>query len=348
MEKIQQLERRLEEKLDENQKLVKDIKSKELYIQDLQAKLIQLQTEKTQLEIKKKVQDDQITKLTYNLKEIEKELWKLKSIELNEQRQQNFYQTQSKSRLIIQEKSNNNNIIDIEGQSFGKNFKQPNNNNDENYSFLEYQIKQNKDLNRDNQILLFKLQNVDELSNQIKNSQNLINQNNEILQKIKRIVNNSNYTSVTLIQQELKNIVNQNETKDFFNRYFKCCDGQNELVLCKQRSCIYHLNCLYPKLIKQGQLALNNCDCGQPFTNSILRKVNSVESKCILDQILDRQLQKLISQMIQGKRFLLYKCPNLFCNFQWFFRMDKSSSNQGSLSYCPNCQINVYSEIQLN
>ncbi|CAD8186334.1 unnamed protein product [Paramecium pentaurelia] len=336
MEKTQQLDRMLKEKIDENLKQVNDIKVKELYIQNLQA-------EKTQLELQKKDQDYQITKLTNNFKEIEKELWKLKSIELNEQLQQNINQKVSKSQLIIQGKSFNNNSMDIEGQSFGKNFKQLNN-NDENYSVLEYYIKQNKDLNRDYQTLLFKLQNFDQVSNQIKNSQNVINQNNEILLKIKRIVNNPNGISI----QELKNIVNSNETNDFFNRYFKCCDGQNELVLCKQRICIYHLNCLYPKLIKQGQLALNNCDCGQPFPISILRKVNSVESKCILDQILDRQLQKLISQMIKEKRFLLYKCPNLFCNFQWFFRKDKSSSNQGSLSYCPNCQINVYSEIKLN
>ncbi|CAD8099447.1 unnamed protein product [Paramecium sonneborni] len=185
-----------------------------------------------------------------------------------------------------------------------------------------------------------------ELTNYQKKIQNFNDTNSQIVKLIKQWDFKKNNSQTALVQecQNLLNLKDQVQQKD--KNTFKCCKGENIIIGCQQKKCFYHLNCIDQQLIMNEEIKISNCACGDPFSYNILRKSNQVLAKYKLEQILERQVADLLLKYQKEKGYTFYKCPNLFCNFQWLNKSAENSLNIGQISYCLNCQVKVHSEIE--
>ncbi|CAD8176882.1 unnamed protein product [Paramecium octaurelia] len=273
-----------------------------------------------------------------------------KSLQINSLIQQNQY-----SNSITQSnypKSQTSNSMIIEGQSkYMVNQNQFITKDGQIFQAFEYYLAQNNRLQQQLDSILFKNENLQTLSNYIKDQQKVIQEKNEIFADIARSVDKLKKNQQNTVLHEEWNKIQEltllGRKENGLNKLFKCCDGQYEIVYCQSKKCVYHINCLYDKIIRQGQLTINNCDCDQPFPYQFLRRMNFVEAKCLLENILEGQQKQLLSEIVKSRKLLVYKCPNLFCSFEWCFGPNNESLNIGSLSYCPNCQMIVQSEVKV-
>ncbi|CAK90288.1 unnamed protein product (macronuclear) [Paramecium tetraurelia] len=273
-----------------------------------------------------------------------------KSLQINSSIEQNQYSNSIAQ--SNQKKCQTSNLMITEEQNGYKvNQNQSITNDEQMLQIIEHFQAQNKHLKQEFDSFLIKNENLKKLSNHIKDQQKVIYEKNEIfaniasyVEKLKKNQQNKEQFDELFKIQELT-ILGRKENG--LNKLFNCCDGQYEIVYCQSRKCVYHINCLYDKVIKQGQITMNNCDCDQPFPYQLLRRMNFVEAKCLLEKILEGQQIKLLTEIVKSQKLLVYKCPNLFCSFEWCFKPNSESLNTGSVSYCPNCQMIVQSEVKV-